>query len=48
MEVHDMNEHTYTKSEIRDYGGEPLTVNIDRITKANQTYRMALWTGDQL
>lgn len=43
-----MNEHTYTKSEIRDYGGEPLTVNIDRIAKANQTYRTALWTGDQL
>lgn len=43
-----MNEHSYTKSEIRDYGGEPLAVNIDRITKANQTYRTALWTGDHL
>lgn len=43
-----MNEHNCTKSEIRDYGGEPLAVNIDRITKANQTYRTALWTGDNL
>lgn len=43
-----MNGHGYTKSEIRDYGGKPLAVNIDLITKENQTYRTALWTGDQL
>lgn len=43
-----MNEHNCTKSEIRDYCGEPLAVNIGRITKGNQTYRTALWTGDQL
>ena len=43
-----MNEHFYTKSEIRDYDGEPLSVNIDQITKANRTYRTALWTGEHL
>ena len=43
-----MNEHNCTKSEIRDFGGEPLAVNIDRITKTNRTYRTALWTGDHL
>ena len=34
--------------EIRDYGGKPLIVNIDRFTKLNQNYRTALWTGDHL
>ena len=34
--------------EIRDYGGKPLSVNIDRFTKLNQNYRTALWTGDHL
>ena len=48
MDVHSMNEHNCTKSEIRDFGGEPLAVNIDRITKTNRTYRTALWTGDHL
>jgi mannose-6-phosphate isomerase-like protein (cupin superfamily) len=33
---------------IKDYGGKPFTVNIEEITKRNNTYRTALWTGDHL
>lgn len=31
---------------IQDYGSHPFVVNIDEITKRNNTYRTALWTGD--
>ena len=34
--------------EIRDYGGEPVVLNVDRLTKRNQNYRTALWTGTHL
>ena len=35
-------------SDIRDYGAEPLIVNIDRFAKQNSNYRTALWTGNHL
>ena len=35
-------------SEIRDYGGAPLVVNIDEVSNANQNFRTALWTGMHL
>lgn len=35
-------------SETRDYGGEPIVVDIDRFTKSNSYFRTALWTGDNL
>jgi len=31
-----------------DYGPMPFVVNIDEITKLNDTFRTALWTGDYL
>ena len=31
-----------------DYGPMPFVVNIDEITKQNDTFRTALWTGDYL
>lgn len=34
--------------DIRDYGPEPLVVNIDRFSKLNLNYRTALWTGQHL
>ena len=37
----------YTNS-IRDYGPEPFVLNIEEITKENNTFRTALWTGDHL
>lgn len=35
-------------AELRDYGAAPLIVNIDRLTKLNPFYRIALWTGTHL
>ena len=35
-------------SGIRDYGGKPVVLNIDRLTKRNSNYRTALWTGNYL
>lgn len=35
-------------AEIRDFGPEPLTVNIDKATKVNRNYRTALWTGQHM
>lgn len=37
----------YTE-EIKDYGKEPYVVNINEITKQNNNYRSALWTGNHL
>lgn len=34
--------------EIRDYGKEPYVANINEVTKQNNNYRTALWTGDHL
>jgi mannose-6-phosphate isomerase-like protein (cupin superfamily) len=34
--------------QLRDYGPEPLIVNIDRFAKLNPNYRTALWTGKHL
>jgi mannose-6-phosphate isomerase-like protein (cupin superfamily) len=30
---------------IKDYGPEPFVVNIEEVTKQNDTFRTALWTG---
>ncbi|MFS0881524.1 cupin domain-containing protein [Metabacillus niabensis] len=30
---------------LKDYGAEPLAVNINKATKENNTFRTALWTG---
>lgn len=34
--------------EIKDYGAEPLVVNINRLTKMNRNFRTALWTGKHM
>ncbi|MCM3762026.1 cupin domain-containing protein [Halalkalibacter oceani] len=33
---------------LTDYGPKPLVVNINEVTKQNNTYRTALWTGSHL
>ncbi len=33
---------------IRDYGPDPFVVNIDEMTKRNEAFRTALWTGQYL
>ena len=42
------NSHSCRTPDIRDYGSEPLIVNIDCFTKQNPYYRTALWTGKHL
>jgi mannose-6-phosphate isomerase-like protein (cupin superfamily) len=34
--------------ELRDYGSEPFVVNIAEVTKQNNNFRTALWTGCHL
>ena len=45
-----MNRNRWGNSvpEIRDNGGKPVVLNIDRLTKQNSNYRTALWTGNYL
>lgn len=33
---------------LTDYGSKPFVVNINEVTKQNNTYRTALWTGSNL
>ena len=33
---------------MRDCGGEPAVLNMDRLAKANPNFRTALWTGRHL
>jgi mannose-6-phosphate isomerase-like protein (cupin superfamily)/rubrerythrin len=33
---------------IQDYGGNPFVVDIEKVTKENDTFRTALWTGEHL
>ncbi|MCT4619182.1 MAG: cupin domain-containing protein [Marinisporobacter sp.] len=35
-------------TKLKDYGPEPFVVDIEEATKQNQTFRTALWTGDNL
>ena len=42
------NSYGWRTPDIRDYGSEPLIVNIDCFTKQNPYYRTALWTGKHL
>lgn len=34
--------------EIKDYGPDPLVINIEEAAKRNHTFRTALWTGKHL
>lgn len=36
------------QTSIRDYGPEPFVVDIEEVTKQNDTFRTALWTGNHL
>lgn len=35
-------------TKLMDYGPEPFVVNIEDVTKQNDNFRTALWTGDHL
>lgn len=34
--------------QLKDYGPQPFTVNIEQATEQNRTFRTALWTGSHL
>lgn len=34
--------------ELKDYGPEPFVLNIEEVTKQNNNFRTALWTGNHL
>lgn len=36
------------KSNIKDHGGEPYVVDIEEVTKENNVFRRAIWTGKYL
>ena len=33
---------------LKDYGPDPLVINIEEATKQNNAFRLALWTGEYL
>ncbi|KOS63144.1 cupin domain-containing protein [Lysinibacillus agricola] len=33
---------------LKDYGAQPLVINLENAAKQNDTYRTALWTGKKL
>ena len=35
-------------AKLKDYGPDPFVINIEEATKQNDTFRTALWTGDNL
>ena len=41
-----MNESRQSSFQLKDYGNEPMIFNIDRMTKMNNNFRTALWTGE--
>ncbi len=34
--------------QLKDYGAEPFVVDINKVTKQNNNFRTALWTGNHL
>ncbi|SHG64009.1 cupin domain-containing protein [Ornithinibacillus halophilus] len=36
------------QGQFKDYGRNPFVINIEDATKQNQTFRTALWTGENL
>lgn len=43
--------HNFNRNEcikIRDFGPEPLVINIDCAVECNPNYRTAIWTGNHL
>jgi mannose-6-phosphate isomerase-like protein (cupin superfamily) len=39
---------TKIKKDMKDYGPEPFTVNIEEITLENKNFRRVIWTGDYM
>ena len=43
-----MSYYSMNPDYIRDYGQEPFVMNINEVTKQNNNFRTALWTGNHL
>lgn len=41
-----MRSSSWKETEIKDYGKQPLVIDIARTARQNQTFRTALWTGE--
>ncbi|MCM3217013.1 cupin domain-containing protein [Niallia taxi] len=42
------NSYDDARSKVKDHGKTPFVVNINEVSKQNNTYRTALWTGNHL
>lgn len=45
-EQNNLTEKTKEEVVLKDYGKEPLVINIEDYTLENETFRTAIWTGD--
>jgi mannose-6-phosphate isomerase-like protein (cupin superfamily) len=43
-----MSPDGFGSNEIKDYGPMPIVINIEGVTKRNNTFRTALWTGTHM
>ena len=48
MNYYNMDYNRMNPYYIKDYGAEPFVININEITKQNNNFRTALWTGEYL
>ena len=46
IRTHNMNLNN--NNNIKDYGPEPLVIDISKVTELNNTFRTVLWTGENL
>lgn len=44
----DFNRQINRPIQLKDYGPQPFTVNIEHAAEQNRTFRTALWTGNHL
>ena len=48
MNYYNMEYNRMNPYYIKDYGAEPFVININEMTKQNNNFRTALWTGQHL
>lgn len=46
--AYNMVPSNFENNELKDYGPMPIVVNIEEVTKTNNTFRTALWTGNHM
>ncbi len=46
--AYNMDPQNFDSNELKDYGPMPIVVNIEKVTKENDTFRTALWTGKHM